>query len=87
MEKKAGKETLPYRLRRTSLWNYLPQKKGGKEKKNPLFPCTKVHCPQITKKRTFMEAFLEKTVERTYIFKSHTIWLGGEDESPFTSHF
>ena len=48
MEKKAGKETLPYRLRRTSIWNYLPQKKGGKEKKNPLFPCTKVHCPQIT---------------------------------------
>lgn len=25
-----------------------------------------------------MEAFLEKTVERTYIFKSHTIWGRGE---------
>lgn len=67
-----------YRLRRTSLWNDLPQKRGGggiKEKslfplhKSPLSP----NHTHTKKDRTFMEAFLEKTVERTYIFKSHTI--------------
>ena len=50
---------------------------GGEIKEKSLFPLHKSPLsPNHThtkKDRTFMEAFLEKTVERTYIFKSHTI--------------
>ena len=50
MEKKAGKETLPYRLRRTSLWNDLPQKRGGGAE-IPFSPAQKSIVPKSQKKR------------------------------------
>ena len=51
--------------------------RGGNKRKIPFSPAQKATVPKshthTQNDRTFMEAFLGKTMERTYIFKSHTI--------------